>query len=122
MAKKNTPTTVADTSDITNLMDVFEDTPIENIDEKISVTEDQLIDREVESVKTTADAGDIDKAKELLSALLKKFSFNQKLSSQKKDIQQHISSKKIDTELKQALDLYDAGEYTKAKKILKQMK
>jgi hypothetical protein len=66
MAKKNTPTTVVDTSDITNLMEVFEDTPIENIDEKITTTEDQLIDREIESVKTTADAGDIDNAKNLL--------------------------------------------------------
>jgi hypothetical protein len=66
MAKKNTPTTVIDTSDITNLMEVFEDTPIENIDEKITTTEEQLIQREVTSITTAADAGDIDNAKNLL--------------------------------------------------------
>jgi hypothetical protein len=47
-------------------MDVFQDTQTENIDEQITTTEDQIIQREVESVKTTADAGDIHKAKELL--------------------------------------------------------
>jgi hypothetical protein len=46
-------------------MDVFADTQIENIDEQITITEDQIIQRGVESVKTTADAGDIDKAKDL---------------------------------------------------------